>query len=210
MVLYEYLSSNYPPNTPILLSDLKIEGMSDVNLRQQIKKLTDAGQLKRFDSGVYFIPGKSIFRSGARLSCDLVIEKKYLLENGEPCGYISGLLFANQMRLTSQVPMQYEVVTNKATTERRETTLSKIKVILRRPKVPVTKDNLDALQFLDLIRDIDVFAEVSDSEIKAIIQNYMKNAKIDFSKIEPYLQFYPDKVYRNLYQTGVLYGISAQ
>lgn len=210
MVLYKYLSSNYPPNTPILLSDLKIEGMSDVNLRQQIKKLTDAGQLKRFDSGVYFIPGKSIFRSGARLSCDLVIEKKYLLENGEPCGYISGLLFANQMRLTSQVPMQYEVVTNKATTDRRETMLSKIKVVLRRPKVPVNKDNLNALQLLDLIRDIDVFTEVSDSETKEIIRSYMKKANIDFSAIEPYLQFYPDKVYRNLYQTGVLHGISAQ
>lgn len=210
MVLYEYLSSNYPPNTPILLSDLKIEGMSDVNLRQQIKKLTDAGQLKRFDSGVYFIPGKSIFRSGARLSCDLVIEKKYLLENGEPCGYISGLLFANQMRLTSQVPMQYEVVTNKATTDRRETMLSKIKVVLRRPKVPVNKDNLNALQLLDLIRDIDVFTEVSDSETKEIIRSYMKKANINFSAIEPYLQFYPDKVYRNLYQTGVLHGISAQ
>lgn len=210
MVLYKYLSSNYPPNTPILLSDIKIEGMSNVNLRQQIKKLTDAGQLKRFDSGVYFIPGKSIFRSGARLSCDLVIEKKYLLENGEPCGYISGLLFANQMRLTSQVPMQYEVVTNKATTDRRETMLSKIKIVLRRPKVPVTKDNLNALQFLDLIRDIDMFAEVSDSEAKAIIQDYMKKAGIDFSSIEPYLKFYPDKVYRNLYQTGVLNGTSAQ
>jgi len=210
MSLYEYLQNTYPPNTPIILSDLQIEGMSDVNLRQQIKKLTDTGLLKRYDTGIYFIPGKSIFRSGTQLSCDQVIEKKYLRENDEPCGYISGLLFANQMGLTTQVPMIYDVVTNKATTERRETMLAKNKVILHKPKVPVNKANVSALQFLDLIRDVDAYAEVSDQDIQAKIREYMMRNGIDITKIEPYLQFYPDKVYRNLYKAGVLYGISAQ
>ncbi len=56
--LYEYLLKNYNPNEPIFLADLQIEGMSRANLRQQIKKLTDAGKVKRFDSGVYFLPKK--------------------------------------------------------------------------------------------------------------------------------------------------------
>lgn len=54
--LYEYLLKNYKPNEPIFLADLQIEGMSRANLRQQIKKLTDAGKVKRFDNGVYFLP----------------------------------------------------------------------------------------------------------------------------------------------------------
>ena len=45
--LYEYLLKNYNPNEPIFLADLQIEGMSRANLRQQIKKLTDAGKVKR-------------------------------------------------------------------------------------------------------------------------------------------------------------------
>ena len=47
-ILYEYLLKNYKPNEPIFLADLQIEGMSRANLRQQIKKLTDAGKVKRF------------------------------------------------------------------------------------------------------------------------------------------------------------------
>ena len=40
-MLYEYLIENYKENEPILLSNIKIEGVSDVNVRQQIKKLSD-------------------------------------------------------------------------------------------------------------------------------------------------------------------------
>lgn len=65
--LYEYLLKNYKPNEPIFLADLQIEGMSRANLRQQIKKLTDAGKVKRFDNGVYFLPKKTIFKSGSQL-----------------------------------------------------------------------------------------------------------------------------------------------
>ena len=60
--LYECLLKNYKPNEPIFLADLQIEGMSRANLRQQIKKLTDAGKVKRFDNGVYFLPKKNDFQ----------------------------------------------------------------------------------------------------------------------------------------------------
>ena len=51
--LYNYLLVNYKENEPILLAALSISGISPVNMRQQLKKLTDSGKLKRFDSGVY-------------------------------------------------------------------------------------------------------------------------------------------------------------
>ncbi len=90
--LYEYLLENYKPNEPIFLAELQIEGMSRANLRQQIKKLTDSGLLKRYDKGVYFIPKKTVFKSGSQLSRDRVIQKKYLQEDGTRYGTISELL----------------------------------------------------------------------------------------------------------------------
>lgn len=60
-MLYEYLTKNYRENEPILLSDIQIEGMSDGNLRQQIKKLSDGGRIKRYDAGIYFIHKKVSF-----------------------------------------------------------------------------------------------------------------------------------------------------
>ena len=42
-MLYQYLQSNYMPDEPIFASDLQVAGMSNVSIRAQLKKLTDAG-----------------------------------------------------------------------------------------------------------------------------------------------------------------------
>ena len=112
-MLYEYLKETYGENEPIFVADIEYGSMSENNIRQQIKKLTDTGLLKRYDTGIYFIPKKSIFKSGTQLSMNRVIERKYLQDKNERCGYISGVTFANQLGLTTQVSMVCEVVTIK-------------------------------------------------------------------------------------------------
>ena len=66
--LYEYLLDNYKENEPIFLVDIQIDGMTRTNVRQQIKKLADTGKVKRFDNGIYFLPKKTIFKSGLQLA----------------------------------------------------------------------------------------------------------------------------------------------
>lgn len=210
MSLYDFLLEEYGENEPIFLADIRIDGMTGTNLRQQIKKLTDEGQLKRFDTGIYFIPKKSMFRSGSQLSKDKVIELKYLVGKEGRCGYISGLMFASQMGLTTQVPMAYEVVTNKATKDFRETSLAKSRVIIRKPRVQVTGENYKALQFLDLMKDVDVISEVQGKELQERLFRYMEAARLKFTMLEPYLECYPDKIYKNMYEARLLYGISAR
>ncbi len=209
MTLYEYLVKTYQVNEPIFSSEIVVDGISDVNVRRQLKKLTGEGVIKRYDTGIYYLPTKSIFKSGSQLSPEKVIEGKYLKDKGELCGYISGLIFFNQLGLTTQVPMQYEVVSNKATSDYREASLAKARVIIRKPKVSVTKDNYKILQFLDMIKDIDEYAEVSGSELSDRLISYMKELQMRFSQLEPYLQYYPDKIYKNMYKAGILNGISA-
>ena len=209
MSLYNFLYENFGENEPILISEIKIDGMSDANLRQQIKKLTDAGKLKRYDAGIYFIPKQTMFKTGSMISRDAVIEKKYLKDGDITCGYISGLMFANQIGLTTQVPAVYEIVTNRATSDYREAVLASIKVILRKPRVTVTKENYRILQFLDLLKDIDTIAEVEGERLKQRISCYMKDMMFTFSMLEPYLSYYPDKLYKNMYEAGVLSGVSA-
>lgn len=209
MLLYDYLVSSYKEDEPIFLADIKIEGMTNANLRQQIKKLTDDGRIKRFDTGIYFLPKKTLFRSGSQLSKEKVIEQKYLIEANKRCGYIGGIMFANQMGLTTQVPMTYEIVTNKATKDFRETSLAKSRVIVRKPRTEVTEENYKILQFLDLLKDVDIIAELAGKELEKRILRYMREAMLDFTMIQPFLKYYPDKIYRNMYETGVLYGVSA-
>ena len=209
--VYEYLLDNYKENEPIFLAELQIDGMTSTNIRQRIKKLTDAGKVKRFDNGIYFLPKKTIFKSGSQLAPEKVLECKYLRDKDERCGYVSGLMFFNQMGLTTQVPMMYEVVSNKATNDYRETSLAKSRVIVRKPKVPVTEKNYKLLQFLDMLKDVDVYSEVTGKSLQERLYRYMKDANLRVSEMEPYFAYYPDKLYKNLVETRVIYnGLIAQ
>ena len=206
-MLYQYILDNYKQSEPIFLIDLQIEGLSNVNLRQQIKKLVDTGKLKRFDKGIYFLPKKTIFKSGSQIAPENVLEYKYLRDKNKRCGYISGLMFFNQMGLTTQVPMLYEVVTNKATNEYRETSLAKSKVIVRRPKVTITEDNYKVLQFLDLLKDVDVYSEVTGKPLQERLCQYMNDIGISIAEMEPYFSYYPNKLYKNLIETRVIFNV---
>lgn len=209
-MLYEYLKYKYQPNEPIFLSNLSIEGISYNNLRQQIKKLVDSGLLVRYDTGIYFIPEPSIFKSGSQLSFNRVVKEKYLLdESREQCGYISGVYFANAVGLTTQVPMKYDVVTNKATKDYREVKLAQSTIIVRKPKIEVTSANHLTLQFLDLIKDIDSLSELEGLSLNNKLRDYIRKANLEFKEIEKYLDYYPDKIYKNMYKVGILNGISA-
>ena len=66
--VYEYIENKYKPNEPIFLAELDIPDMKPVSVRQQMKKLTEEGRLKRFDAGIYYIPKKSMFKLLIRLS----------------------------------------------------------------------------------------------------------------------------------------------
>ena len=209
--LYEYLLDNYKENEPIFLVDIQIDGMTRTNVRQQIKKPADTGKVKRFDNGIYFLPKKTIFKSGSQLAPEKVLECKYLRDKDKRCGYVSGLMFFNQMGLTTQIPMMYEVVSNKATNDYRETSLAKSRVIVRKPKVPITEKNYKVLQFLDMLKDVDVYSEVTGKQLQDRLYRYMDDANLSISEMEPYFSYYPDKLYKNLVETRVIYnGLLAQ
>lgn len=124
------------------------------------------------------IPKKSMFRSGSILSVDEVVRKKYLQDGINCCGYMGGILFANQLGLTTQVPALYEVYTNKATTEYRETRLANLCVILRTPYCEIDAENAEILQFLDLIKEVVDISEVDGEELTNRLLGYMKKKNI--------------------------------
>ena len=206
--VYNYIENKYKPNEPIFLAELDIPGMKPVSVRQQMTKLTEDGRLKRFDAGIYYIPKKSMFRSGSTLSVDEVIRKKYLQDGVNRCGYVGGILFANQLGLTTQVPTLYEVYTNKATTEYRETRLANLRVILRKPYCEIDAKNAETLQFLDLIKEVVDISEVDGEELTKRLLGYMKKKNIGFESMKPFLPYYPDRIYKNMYEVGLLNGVS--
>lgn len=207
--VYSYIENNYKPNEPIFLSELNIPGMRDVSIRQQMKKLTEIGRLKRFDTGIYYMAMQSMFRSGSVLSVDEVIKKKYLMDGVNCCGYVCGILFANQLGLTTQVPGVYEIYSNKATTEYRETKLADWRIILRKPYCDINEKNAATLQFLDLLKEIVDISEIDGEELTDCLLRYMNKKNIRFENMKQFLPYYPERIYKNMYEVGLLNGVSA-
>lgn len=198
-MLYDYLLKNYKEKEPIFVSDIELP-VSSTNLRQMFKKLCDEGKIRRFDKGIYYLPGKSRLKGNSSIAPGTVVQYKYVARSGNVEGYYSGFTFANQMGITTQVPYTLEIVSNAASANYRQIDIKGQRVILRKPRTTITKQNYRILQFLDLLKDIEVYADNPESDVALQLASYIQAENIKQSEVDQYLPLYPDKIYRNLYE----------
>ena len=197
-MIYDYIIQNYKNGDPIFLSDLP--GASKDYLRQDMKQLCDDGRLERLYNGVYYLSYLTILGTKGKVSIDRYIEKKYLNTGG----YVTGLQLANKYGFTTQNPSCYEVCSNEATTKQRKQVVDGNTIIVYKPMTVITEKNKAVLQFLDLMSVIDRYSEISGIELKSALKRYVKTAKVDFSVVKELMPLYPDKVYRNIYDGGLM------
>ena len=205
-MLYEYLIKSYQPNEPIFLCDIDLP-VSNGNLRKMMKDLCDAGKIKRFDIGIYYLPKQSRLKGGVPLSVDTVAKYKYVCRNGNIEGYYSGYTFANMLGITTQVPYTIEIVSNNASAKVREIDLQGRRIILRKSRVPITNENYQILQFLDFLKDASVYSDENDI-FENRIRKYIVDENIKKDDVDLYIKHYPDKIYRYIYEIR-LYDVFA-
>lgn len=173
-MLKSYLLENYGYNEPIFLNDLKIEGISENAVRQSVKRLVAKGFLERYDNGIYYIPKAGGLLEKSYLDPLLVIMRKYVRNKYETYGYITGMYFANQLGLTTQMPAIVEIVTNKEATNGRTITVGNQKVRIKKSPIIVSDNNVKLLQFLDGVSQVEKYTELSMIETIDRMQSYIK------------------------------------
>ena len=67
-MIYDFIKKNYSNGDPIFIKDIK--GYSNDYIRQEMKRLTDEGKLKRFYNGVYYLSYTTVLGTKRK-------EKKY-------------------------------------------------------------------------------------------------------------------------------------
>ena len=201
-MVYDYIINNFKNGEPIFLSELP-RGSNDY-LRQEMKRLVDEGRLERLYNGVYYLSYMTILGTKGRISMDKYIEKKYLTVDGKTVGYITGLQLANKFGFTTQNPSCYEICSNEATTKQRKLNIDGNTIVVYKPVADVTEKNKSALQFLDLMSTIDKYSEISGTELVSKLKKYASTVKLNFDTVKEYLPLYPDKVYRNIYEGGLM------
>ena len=61
---------------------------------------------------------------------------------------------------------------------------------------------------MDFLSDIDKYLDGSSENILDKLEKLIKDEKITKELIDTYISLYPTKVYKNLYETGVVYAIA--
>ena len=201
-MLYDYILKNYEKDEPIFLSELP--GDSRDYVRQEMKKLVDDGKLERLFNGVYYLSYTTILGTKGKMSIDKYVDKKFIKSNGRVTGYITGIQLANMYGFTTQTPACIEVCSNEATTKQRKLCIDGRNLIVYKPITEITKENQTALQFLDLMTTIDKYSEISGNILRMKLKEFVNILNVDFSIVKRYIALFQDRVYRNIYQGGLM------
>lgn len=197
MNIFNELSAKFNTDEPILIED--IEKMYPQRSRpwidKAIKTLVDGKQLKRFSTGVYYIPRKTVLGDSV-LNPRKVIAKKYIQNSQDIYGYLGGTSLLNSFGLTTQVPNVITVISNNESTRGRKIEVGNQSVYLCKRPTKITKSNFKTLQFCELIRLIDL-DKLDSIEIKNL-ENYIEENDILLSSISKYCSAFPDSVSRKI------------
>lgn len=204
-MLKEYLIENYGYNEPIFLNELSIEGMSKNALRQAIKRLNKSGFLKRYDNGIYYIPKSSGVLSTSYLDPLKVITYKYIENEKDKYGYLTGLSFANQLGLSTQMSSVIEIVSNNEATRGRIVTIGNQKVKVEKPNIEVTNENASLLQLLDMISSAEKYSELSEEETYDVLKKYIKDNKFSKKQLIDASSSLTGNTSKRLIEWGIVY-----
>ena len=105
---------------------------------------------------------------------------------------------------TTQIHSIIEVVTNAATTKQRKLEVDGYGIIAYKPTANITNENINEIEFLTLMTDIDRCSELSIDELKSKLKEYVDKKNLNFNLIKKYLPLFPDKVYKNIYNGGLM------
>jgi len=205
MSLYEYLYDRFGSNNPFFTSDIEYKSYSKPWLYKELNKLCRENQIIRFERGIYYIPTKTILGMSI-LDPNKVIEKKYLFNGNQIIGYYSGMTFLNQLRLTTQMPNVIEIYTNNEPSNVRDVMVGNQKVLLRKSRTDINKENVAVLSFLEMMNF--VTTSFIDSDRKQIIVRYMRENGIARKDISQYAPLFPDKAIRNLVESALIYNVA--
>lgn len=199
-VEYEFVTMY--PKGPILLED--IMGLYPNLSRQAVyKKINCAikkGKLARYSQGVYYVPANGQFGEIGP-SARQVVKRRWLSNGEEIFGYFARTSLDNQVGMTSQVPAWLEITTNKESAARREVEPfgGWRKIVLYKPRVEVTADNVEALKFLDVITNLASF-NISEYRMEKL---RAQAAKADRRLIYECAQEYPAQTAKKLIECEV-------
>lgn len=208
-MLKTYLMENYGYNEPIILNDLSVEGLSKNAVRQSVKRLAASGFLERYDSGIYYIPKRNGLLGKSYLDPSVVIMRKYVRNKSEIYGYVTGISFANQLGLTTQMPAVIEIVTNREATNGRMITVGTQRVRIKKPAITVSDSNAELLQLLDSVSQAEKYTELPMEETIDRLIAYVRQKRFTKGQLSEVSSILTGATAKKLIKWGMIYEFTS-
>lgn len=208
-MLVKKLKEQFKENVPIFTNEI-LEIMKEYSRQrvyQMINEALNKETLIRYDRGIYYLPKETEFGNSI-LSLNDVINKKYIKNNGDVFGIYGKFVNDLNFSISTQVPNVIEVITNIETRKVREIEIRGRKIILRKSRIPITKENEGAYTLMELFNNINMRDFKENRQIKENVFNYTKEKEIKRDDLLNMAEFFPAKAMKNMVISGVLYEIT--
>lgn len=214
-MLADRLLKKFGRGEPIFTSEIidAWRELSRSGVFRMIRKLLNEETILRDEIGIYYIPEEGVTRKWSVLGRSQIIEKKYIMYDGDIYGYYSGITLLNGLHLTTQMAYHVEIVTSKISS--RKIKLRNHPMTLRRSKAPIDKNNVHALMLLEAAGDMDgPFLDEDMEEGPGYrdevrwIKEFIELKMIKKEDVLRYAEYFPKRALKNLLETGldVLFG----
>lgn len=164
-----------------------------------IKRIMDGKlmpDLRNYQKGIYYRTMLTAFGEKG-IDKEQIIAEKYILPDK---GYETGLSLLHNIGLTTQIPRERIIATNKSKDCIR--TDKQLNVKIRPPKVEVNADNKYYLQILDALELLEK-APVDSDKPYAVIANYINKKNLRYDKLLYFAdRYYSDKTVLQLAHTA--------
>ena len=198
-MLYNYIKTHYKEAEPIFLSDLLRTNITEPDLNQQLKELFEKGLLQQYDEEVYFIPKKTTLNSIIGPNADMVARYRFISKGDNVDGFYAGNTFANQIVISTQVPYVIEIVSNNVSTDG-EVLIGNRRFCVKKPVVPITRENVYVLQMLELLKNLDAYLDCTYEEAREKFAEYISVCEITKSDVEMYIKEYQESTLKYYYK----------
>lgn len=203
-MLVERLKEKFNTNEPIFTNEI-LEMFSEYS-RAYIFRLIDRaekkGEIISFDTGVYFIPTKSIIGTST-ITAEDIVNKKYIGYKDNVYGVYSGLNLLNMFRVTTQMPNTIEIISNNESMRCRRIIIDGRTIILRKSRCKIDRSNAQAYTVLQLFSEIGRTTDMDD-RVKESIKRYMRENQVSNADLLSLVGVFPAQTTKNLLCSGVL------
>jgi len=139
----------------------------------KLKRMADKGEIERLQKGVYCHVKQTVFGK-VTPSIDEIVIKTLTVQNDTKIGYESGVFLFNKLGLTTLIPRDIEITTNRYGAKLPDGCHIK----LRKPSAVVENENWKYLQFIDMVSQLPNAHTDAEKPEKLLVQ-YAKKQQLD-------------------------------